>query len=181
MFNPRKQDEIVNLIRKYDATIFGIMETKLKTRSLDKIMKTKFVNWRYAHNFDQHIGGRIVVVWDPSRVAFYPKLTTSQLIHGTLFCNVRKMQFELSFIYALNNLVKRRDLWTSLSSIGNEMVAPWALLRDFNNILYPHERVNRRVVTVYETKDFLEACATNAIEDLPFHGPLLTWSVVQTR
>lgn len=96
----------MNLIKKNDATIFGIMETKLKVRSLDKIMKNKFKNWKFVHNFYHHIGGRRLVVWDPSRVVFNPKLTTSQILHGTLFCQVRKIQFELSFIYALNNLVK---------------------------------------------------------------------------
>lgn len=64
----------------------------------------------------------------------------------------------------------------SLSYIGDGLTTPWALMGDFNNILHPHERVNGRPITMYETKDFLEACATNAIKDLMYHGPLLTWT-----
>lgn len=176
LVNPRKQDEIRNLIKQKDISIFGVLETRLKATTLSNFMKNKFTNWKCAHNFDTFLGGRIVVVWDPSRVDFNPKITTAQIIHGTLFCHVRKVNFELSFIYALNNLVLRRDLWSSLSCIGNGSNLPWALIGDFNNILFPHERVNGRPVTVYETKDFLEACSFNAIEDLPFHGPLLTWT-----
>lgn len=152
------------------------METRLKAHSLGGIIDRKFKNWRFVHNFEHHLGGRIIVVWDLSRVDFNPKLTTPQIIHGTLLCHVRKIKFELSFVYALNNLVKRRALWSSFSSINEDLNFPWALLGDFNNVLHPHERVNGRTVTVYEIKDFLEACSVNAIEDLPFHGPLLTWT-----
>lgn len=174
--NPGKQGGVFDLIKKHDVSIFGLLETKMRTNTLREIMSNKFSSWVFVHNFDHHVGGRIVVAWDPSRVVFTPKLTTPQILHGTIHCLTRKTTFELSFVYALNNLVMRRDLWTSLSLIGNGLLEPWALLGDFNNILHPHERVNGKTVTMYELKDFSEACATNALEDLPFHGPLLTWN-----
>lgn len=170
------QNEVLNLTKKYGASIFGVMETRLNSRSLGEMMNNRFGGWQFTNNFDQHPGGRIVVAWDPSKVAFNPTITTAQLIHGKLFCLVRKIEIEVSFVYALNNLVKRRNLWSSLSTFGMSTNTPWALVGDFNNVLYPQERVNGAQVTMYETKDFLEMCSANAIEDLPFHGPLLTWT-----
>lgn len=109
-------------------------------------------------------------------MVFTPTSTTPQLIHGKLLCRVRQIEVDITFVYAFNKVVLRRDLWQSLSSLGCAITGPWMLIGDFNNVLQPHERINGRDVTMYETRDFLEICSEVAIEDLPFSRPLLMWN-----
>lgn len=163
LVKPSTQYEVLNLIKKHDISIFGVLETKLKESNLGDMMKNKFGGWSYAHNFTHHPRGRIVVSWDPSRVVFNPMTITHQLLHGKLICLVNKIEIHVSFVYALNKVILRRDLWHSLSSFGHDIEGPWTLLGDFNNVLHPQERVNGSCVTMYETRDFMEVCSHIAI------------------
>lgn len=62
LVKPSTQNEVLNLLKKFDVSIFGVMETRLKVRSLEKMMRNRFNGWRFVSNLSFDPGGRIAVV-----------------------------------------------------------------------------------------------------------------------
>lgn len=177
LVKPSTQYEVLNLTKKHDISIFGVLETKLKESNLGDMMKNKFGGWNYAHNFTHHPGGRIVVAWDPSRVVFNPMTITHQLLHGKLICLVNKIEIHVSFVYALNKVILRRDLWHSLSSLGHDIEGPWTLWV-ISTMYSTLKNVSMEAVSLCMKQEILWKCArtlplrTCHTRDLSSHGQI---------
>jgi hypothetical protein len=53
--------------------------------------------------------------------------------------NFGGISFGIAAIYASTCYIKRRELWSSLSSLVNQYPIPWSFIGDFNTILGAHE------------------------------------------
>lgn len=53
---------------------------------------------------------------------------------------VAKREFVLTTVYGLNQLSGRQVLWHQLQWLAQSITLPWVCGRDFNNILWAHER-----------------------------------------
>lgn len=81
-------------------------------------------------------------------------VTSIQLI--VLF--VKLISLLLSFIYDLNKIVPRRELWESINHLGWSIEGPWALVGNFNNVHHANVKANDNKVTIYEMRDFMKCC-----------------------
>ena len=84
--------------------------------------------------------------------------------------------FFLTFVYASNDSIDRRELWSKLEdlhpSIGN---SPWLLVGDFNVIKHPSEKLGGRILNTYE-QDFLACSETIGVVDHLAVGCYYTWT-----
>lgn len=116
----------------------GVLETKLNQEKIQRIMRNQFQGWLELNNFHTHRAGRILVLWDPSKVTLEPVEITPQVIHCTAKCKVSSLIFSISFAYGLYSIVCRRQLWSNLESFGTHQSLPWLILGDFHNVMTPH-------------------------------------------
>lgn len=66
--SPQKQADLVKWMRWFRVDVLGLLETKLKPKNLECFVNTYFSNWKSINNFDLISSGRILVLWDPTKV-----------------------------------------------------------------------------------------------------------------
>ena len=118
------------------------------------IMKAKFFGWMQVNNFDQHDAGKIIVMWNASKVDFEPIGCSPQVIYYKIYCLISLKIVNISFIYGLHSIVSRRPLWSNIVDFGIQCSHSWLLLRDFNSVLSANERFNGMDVSTYEVVTF---------------------------
>lgn len=69
----------------------------------------------------------------------------------------------------------KQTFWSGLASLGYEMVEPWLVCGDLNEILWPHEKVGGKDWSnsrVRHLRAFMEGCS---LIDLGFSDHPFTW------
>lgn len=97
--HPLKQNEVQKLLCKYDVDICGLMECKVEEARVEDIMRLKFHGWKQCNNFALHQPGRILILWNPSKVDATVVDMNSQLIHLSITCKVSSQTFLVTFVY----------------------------------------------------------------------------------
>lgn len=70
----------------------------------------------------------------------------------------------------------RRELWSDLKDMGREFSGAWAILGDFNSILYDHEKVGGSARSSWrDSARFNEVINEVGLIDAGFQGPPFTW------
>lgn len=174
--SPLKQNGMSNLIHKNGIDVIGILETKSNQDVVNRFVRYKLPNWMEANNFDLADNGRIVVLWNPTKVSITIEEFHPQVIHCLVTCKTRAVTFRVSFVYAFTNLVKRRTLWENLRVSHSRSALPWILMGDFNNVLFAEEKRNGTEVTPYDIKDFSDVCLELGLADANSIGCYFTWS-----
>lgn len=173
---PLKHREMQSFLRKKNINVMAILETKLDFNSVAPVMQKKFSGWLFSHNFQQHQGGRILIMWRPDQVNLSILDSQPQFIHCLIGCKTSHIEFEATFVYGLHSITSRRSLWDQLLLLGESMVRPWLVLGDFNSILSPLDRINGNAVSDYETSDFAHCCNSTGLGNMTTIGPFHTWT-----
>lgn len=174
--HPLKQNGAKLLIHSNQIDVVAILETKSNISKVQKFINNKLKGWKFVDNSDCAHGGRIFVLWNPALVDLVLLQKQGQVVHCLVNCRISSTTMRVSFIYAANSLVIRRDLWQNLLEYGEQLEEPWLILGDFNNILNPEERSNGRNVSPYETRNFGDCCSSLGLSDLHSVGMFFTWS-----
>jgi endonuclease/exonuclease/phosphatase family metal-dependent hydrolase len=81
-----------------------------------------------------------------------------------------------TFIYASNDGMNRRALWSDLEAFQNSIGdSPWLLAGDFNVIKDPSEKLGNMILNSYE-QEFLACTESIGVEDHPAVGCYYTWT-----
>ncbi|RZB61395.1 Transposon TX1 149 kDa protein [Glycine soja] len=153
-----------------------VLETKLNKASVEEIMRRKFGDWHFTHNFASHNAGRILILWKQDKIHLSDLESNAQLIHCVIDCKTTTKRFHVSFIYGLHSIMARRSLWINLNSINANMNCPWLLISDFNSIMSPTDRFNGAELNAYELQDFVDCYSDLGLGSINTHGPLYTWT-----
>jgi hypothetical protein len=97
-----------------------------------------------------------------------------QLISISL--NVGGISFGIAAIYASTCYIKRRELWSNLSSLVNQYPIPWSFIGDFNTILGAHEHRGNCAPVSTPISDFQNWTNNLNLIHLPTHGAFFTWA-----
>ncbi|GAV92355.1 Exo_endo_phos domain-containing protein/DUF4283 domain-containing protein/zf-CCHC_4 domain-containing protein [Cephalotus follicularis] len=171
----KKGHEVRHFICSNNISLFGLLESRVRSHNLDNVVRGINKHWLYISNHNASLSGRVVVVWNPSALHFDPFLITEQAIHGrvTLTNNVGVY---VSFVYGLCDRNARKTLWGELAHCAdicrNE---PWVVLGDFNVTRYGSEHISSRTVTK-AMREFNSAILSAELEDLKGTGMMFTWS-----
>ena len=172
--HPLKQKEVVGRIRRLNANLVCLLETRIKQNKMQNIFNRQFSGWKLLHNYTEAYNGRIWFLWkDTLQVNLIA--STSQ----SITCSIMKdaQQFYFSAVYGSNDGVERRRLWSHLYSLNTIMSAePWLIAGDFNVILHPSESSNEHQGFTSDMRDFMESKVKISVFDHAFSSPLFTWS-----
>ncbi|KAH1253297.1 hypothetical protein GmHk_04G010000 [Glycine max] len=139
---PLKHHAMQSFLRYKEVNVMVVLETKLNKVSIEEIMRRKFGDWNFTHNFASHNAGRILILWNQDKIHLSVLESNAQLIHCAIDCKTTAKRFQVSFIYGLHSIGARRSLWINLNSINANMNCSWLLIGDFNSILSPTDRFN---------------------------------------
>ncbi|KAL0334172.1 UNVERIFIED_CONTAM: hypothetical protein Sangu_1573400 [Sesamum angustifolium] len=70
---PLKHNGVAHLIKNNRLCLLGILETKLTTLAIAKIINRTFPGWCQTNNFDVIAGGRILIIWNPAVIDLVPE------------------------------------------------------------------------------------------------------------
>lgn len=170
-----KQREVFSFISSNNMDIFGLLETKLNSTTLDKLRKNYLQSWSFFNNFDIPRNGRILLVWNPTRVTIDGFTVEPQVIHAKGECLVSGNKFHLALCYGKNQLQDRRLLWDSLIAHAPTDL-PILLCGDLNNVMDYDERVGGRQPIEREVRELVDTAAYLNLQDSPSTGCFFKWS-----
>ncbi|GKD39054.1 RNA-directed DNA polymerase, eukaryota, reverse transcriptase zinc-binding domain protein [Tanacetum coccineum] len=120
---------------------------------------------------------RIVVGWNVAEVDVMVIQSCSQTILYLVEIIQTKVRFFVSFVYASNSCVERRNLWNELNMHKNSVShKAWILMGDFNVTLKPEEHLNRSSNMTVGMCDFKDVVNNLEVEDLCSSGFHFTWT-----
>ncbi|GJV80075.1 RNA-directed DNA polymerase, eukaryota [Tanacetum coccineum] len=139
--NKTKKGWIKELCHKHRINFLAIQETKLESIDLFSI-KSLWGNLNFDHVVGPSVGfsGGILCVWD-SCVFIKDHVSKSDYfvaIMGTWVPTSTKLL--IISVYAPQELTKKCDLWNYLRSLIDRWDGETAIMRDFNEVRYEHER-----------------------------------------
>ena len=171
--NSYKHREITSLITSKQAGLVSLLETKIKNKDMGNVYLKLFSGWCFTNNNSWIDKGRILLAWNPGVFQVNIINCTSQLIHCEVTKVQTKEQFQITFVYGVNEEAGRRILWTDLRKIAATKQGPWLVIGDFNDILHMEERVGKRR-TRKINGEFVECVAECGLEDLKYTGCFYT-------
>lgn len=175
-----KLREISSHLFNLQPEICILLETRVKKAKAVQIRNKINIHDRYIDNYNQHDNGRIWVSWNSRTIDINLECCTDQHIHCRVQSIDGKMKFNMTVVYALNQLDRRKQLWKDIEQIAtfNE---PWCIIGDYNNVLNSKDRLGGRLVSEKEYKDLqgmMEACNLAEMDNL---GDYFTWHNKQEK
>ena len=174
--DPLKQKELRSVVRVHSLSIVCILETRVKASNMDRICTSILHGWGFLHNYDHALLGRIWVCWNTSVVS----IDAIHCIDQAILCYITVLKDNNSFlcsaIYASNNQIDRRVLWSHLhwcaSTVGSN---PWFLVGDFNTTRFASEKNGGNMSTDTAMEEFHDCLFNLKLADMPFLRLLFTW------
>ncbi|XP_020694319.1 uncharacterized protein LOC110108146 [Dendrobium catenatum] len=175
--------EVTKKTAKGKQDMLCLLETRVHASSLlDPFFDSShrlFSNEDSFHNFNLASSGRIWIKWDASKLSFSPSLVTSQLINGTVSVG-NSPPFQFSIVYAANNALDRKELWSSLCAAAPSGNTPWAVIGDFNCCCYASDKSGGLPLHHSNLVDINNMIFVNKLVDLNAVGSLYSWYNQQT-
>ncbi|XP_074307797.1 uncharacterized protein LOC141642767 [Silene latifolia] len=173
--DPLKQQEIRDFLWSNKLDILGVLETRVKKKNADNIIKNKFSNYSVICNYDCHYNGRIWLIFNPVTVTVKPILSHAQFIHCAINHHATSQNFFLTMVYGSNDPKIREDLWTALSSIQHS-VTSLVLLGDFNVIRDVSEKISPTPPNLDDILAFNTCLFNCRLDDMRGSGCEYTWT-----
>ncbi|KAL0326639.1 UNVERIFIED_CONTAM: hypothetical protein Sangu_1741900 [Sesamum angustifolium] len=171
---PLKHNGVAHLIKNNRLCLLGILEMKLTTSAIARIINQIFPGWCQTNNFDVIAVGRILIIWNPAVINLVPEDISPQVIHCRVKNKSSKLSFYISFTYVFT-LLYIEGVWEKLLELGQPMNMPWLILGDFNCVKSPTEKQLGATPTWYELKDFADCRLSLGLNDAPTTGCYFTW------
>ncbi|KAI9085233.1 hypothetical protein K1719_032756 [Acacia pycnantha] len=157
---------------RYKVDLVVILEPRISGPQASKIIKGwGFRNWvrMEANGFS----GGLWIMWERDDLKVEVLEANEQFIHCNLWVGVERVLF--TAIYASPNDQKRRELWETLQGLAADIVEPWFLTGDFNEIRSPFEQKGGGRVNVSRCDRFNEWIQRCSLIDVESKGPFFTW------
>ena len=80
-----------------------------------------------------------------------------------------------TFMYGYPQHHKQKKIWDILLHIEDSICGPWAIIRNFNELLYPHEKMGGNGGNKYRMQDFGEFIDSYHLLELESFGLPYNW------
>ncbi|KAL1212565.1 hypothetical protein V5N11_036136 [Cardamine amara subsp. amara] len=159
--------------------LFGsLIETHVQRSKQANFINALLPDWSFEDNYGFSELGKIWVLWHPSvRVTILSK--SLQMISCEIKLPSYQSAFVISFVYASNCEVERRNLWEEMSNFSlDQRVAgkAWTVLGDFNQVLNLEDHSSFGRLRIDRGMREFRSCILNAsLVDLTYRGSTFTW------
>ncbi|XP_074277741.1 uncharacterized protein LOC141601364 [Silene latifolia] len=170
-----KKGDIRRFLHINKVSLFGLVETRVKIKNNDRIQARFSSPWKVIDNSEVKDSGRIWLLWDSSQIMVSCIRKDLQVIHAQVTNLVNGFDWTCSLVYGCNADSDRVALWESLIAMKANVLGPWLVMGDFNNVLYANERIGSQV-TDAEIKGFQNCVDVCGLYDLVSTGAYFTWN-----
>ncbi|XP_020261317.1 uncharacterized protein LOC109837465 [Asparagus officinalis] len=155
----------------------SLLETKLEAVKIPAAARKIAGTWNWFSNANSSARARILLLWDSNIL----DVQIENFIDQHITCKVKsidgRVDCMISSVYGHNNLMNRKDLWSSLNqihlNIGNK---PWLLCGDFNAITSDEEKLGGAALAETDTMDFRDFIEDCQLTHLKTEGCYYTWN-----
>lgn len=111
---PHKHGDVRWLLNQHSLGLVGLLDTRVKAGNFNKVFPRVCDNWSVITNYHIHRGGRIWVVWLPSKFNVNVIEVTTQFIHVLAHhTNIEKNLFVTMVYGAIDAGEKRFMEWVA--------------------------------------------------------------------
>ncbi|KAJ9541721.1 LOW QUALITY PROTEIN: hypothetical protein OSB04_028227 [Centaurea solstitialis] len=172
-----KQKEVFDTIRLHGISLFAIIETRVLSDNLTRVCKDSFGTWDWVSNTTLcDRGTRIIIAWNPQVLDLMVLEGHAQVVHCVVRMKNDQNNLYLSIVYGANDLMVRRQLWSSIRKhkvlIGSQ---PWIVMGDFNAMLFPHDGLGGSSRRDCAMEDFSACVADVELMDVRYSGIQYSW------
>ncbi|XP_024963995.1 uncharacterized protein LOC112504288, partial [Cynara cardunculus var. scolymus] len=153
-------------------------ESHVARDSFENVSSFIFGRWSWISNqVECDSGTRIIIAWD-SRILDVMLLEVhNQFLNCKIILRDNQEAFFCSFVYGANVCNARRQLWSGLRKfkvlIGGQ---PWAIMGDFNTMLFPHDGFGGSSRRNADMADFFACIEDVEVFDLNYTGVHYSWN-----
>ncbi|XP_074265661.1 uncharacterized protein LOC141588105 [Silene latifolia] len=173
--DPLKQQEAHHFLLVNKVDCGALIETHVKHK-LIKDVSQNFSGYNLVHNNDSHYNGQIWIFWKPNILSLTVLHKSAQHMHCLLLHIASQKFIEVTFVYAFNARLDRKELWEQLNSISSHVSKPWLYVGDFNVVLNMEERLGSSHVKLADSNDFKTCLDSCSLVDHPATGCHFTWN-----
>ena len=132
--------QIRKLLKNVAPDILFLCEIKVNVnRSMNIFPKLQF----YCYEFINPIGlsSGLWLCWNSNVINLDIILKNDWMIHCMSYVPDHNTRCFFTFLYGYPQHHKQKKIWDTLLHIKESISGPWAIIGDFNDILYPHENI----------------------------------------
>ncbi|XP_074301544.1 uncharacterized protein LOC141632943 [Silene latifolia] len=170
-----KQKDIRWFLHSNNVGLFGLIETRVRSCSINKVHQGLGLHWAIVNNNCCLEGGRIWLIWNAIHYNVEVLNKVAQVINARVTFLPTGEVWWLSLVYGFNRLAKRVTLLQALTHMKTMDTGPWVVMGDFNTVLAMNERISSEVSDA-EVRDFQQCIDECEIRDIPAHGAYYTWN-----
>ncbi|XLU48026.1 hypothetical protein S245_042840 [Arachis hypogaea] len=165
---------IRDLKREFEANFIILLETHVSGDRGNKIREKMGFDGVFVEESRGHSGG-IWCLWDTN---FWQVIV---LHHHVQFVHMQvvgknSVPWIFTAVYGSPQRGQRKELWSCLNSISQNISSPWCIAGDFNAMLHAHERKGGSLNQIQEACTDFQACVSECgLMDLGFFGWPFTW------
>jgi len=166
------------LVKNFSPDILGILDTKLENINdctINSIWGRHSRDWYAVPSLG--LSGGILCIWNPASFCVSNCLVAmnGSILHIEGVLSRFNLEFMVSFVYAPNDGLLKKEVWNYLASFKNSVNKPWCLAGDFNETLSPSDRKGSSKISssVISFKKCIDSCD---LVELPLNGKKFTWS-----
>ncbi|XP_074266768.1 uncharacterized protein LOC141590052 [Silene latifolia] len=168
-----KQTDVRRFLHLNNVGLFGILETRVRINSINKVHNGLGSNWSLVTNININDGGRIWLIWDAMNYNVEVLSCEAQVINTKVTFLSTGVHWWVSMVCGFNRIADRIPLLESLIHMDGIVDGPWVVMGDFNNVLAMNERIGSEVTSA-ELRGFQNCTATHGLMDIPAHGAFFT-------
>ncbi|XP_074303248.1 uncharacterized protein LOC141637696 [Silene latifolia] len=147
---------------------------QVKIGNASRILTTSFRHWDSICNYGHHYNGRIWLLYNPINVTLSVQSIGDQWISCSVFHKVSSTSFNLTVVYGSNNAAERNALWAGMQAASTPN--PWLVIRDFNVVRCPAEKLGPHPPILNEMMDFDSCLISCNLDDIAGTGADMTWT-----
>ncbi|KAI9079330.1 hypothetical protein K1719_038731 [Acacia pycnantha] len=157
---------------RYKVDLVVIVEPRVSRNPATRIIK----NWGFKHSIRveaEGFSGGIWLLWSLEELRVEVLVRNDQFIHCRLSLEGRETLF--TAVYASPSEQRRLVTWDLLQELASEVVEPWLLAGDFNEIKSPLEQKGGGRVNESRCTRFNGWIQNYNLLDMEAKGPFFTW------
>jgi hypothetical protein len=112
-------------------------------------------------------GGGLALFWDDS-IKAHIILYGLHHIDTTIWSHESNMSWRQTFVYGEPKTQDRHLMWELMKRIKNRLHAPWLMIGDFNEVMWPFEHFSSRARRERQMANFREVLSHCELHDLGF-------------
>uniref|UniRef100_A0A803PK94 Endonuclease/exonuclease/phosphatase domain-containing protein n=1 Tax=Cannabis sativa TaxID=3483 RepID=A0A803PK94_CANSA len=146
-----KQEAMMDVCRIREVGVGALLETKMRGNNVQEMVANKFRGWDSYTS--PTIEGRILIIWKKVFATVIVIAEANQYVHCYIKLANHTEAFCATFVYGLNKVEDRKELWRGLGNLRFP-VKPWIILGDFNDLFHYEDRIGRKPIS--KNEDWLD-------------------------